>query len=74
MSKLSCEKHVTDALFMFQNTIINMAKQLGEDDSRKLLKYLNILKENNQAEYLELKKIEKNEKDLNNDIRKMGDM
>jgi hypothetical protein len=51
-----------------------MAKQLGEDDSKKLLKYLNILKENNQAEYMEHIKIEKNEKDLNNDIRKMGDM
>lgn len=38
-----CQKHTSDAIESFEETIVNMANRLGPDDSRKLLEYLNIL-------------------------------
>jgi hypothetical protein len=43
MYKKMCEKHTSDAINSFQETIVNMANRLGPEDSRKLLEYLNIL-------------------------------
>ena len=49
MYKKMCEKHTTDAINSFQETIVNMANRLGPEDSRKLLEYLNILEKSATA-------------------------